>query len=339
MDEDVQDNTVQGPSIKRAVSFASSDSHSVKAPRLQPSLSSSSLVEPSSMDGNAAEESQCPPCPMLECHESKVRDMLADGKTTAMYIHDFEWFSLLKGSRGLLRSFRTRDPEIILVMKKEMGHVAVGCLAVVACHECNSVRQATQRISQSNYPSSYLTTLKAGKTYVWDVTDVVQFGQGCTLQWVGQKHKNRTFKITANIARFDDVTPKDQNMFETAKFLLSNFSLEQQAAVKAWAQSLTNSCIRVGTTCSGTDVCISVLKQTIQYINHIEAGYYIYEFYDITIYKSGLQNGRKGTTDILSDLPNDIFIQKNRFDVGFLSILLFIYRLHTNKEGILSFCL
>ena len=283
------------PSTKRGASFEPSELPSSKVAKIERTSTTSSLSEPCPMDDEKAGEGQeGPACTILDCSESKVRDMLASGTATAMYIHEFEWISLMKGSNGLLRSFKTRDHEILLVMKKDSGHVVVGCLTVVACNECSNVRLASKQLCHNSYPNSALTSLRAGKAYRWDVKDVVQFGQGCTLQWVGQRHKNRTFKITGNIARFQlDATPKEQTLSETAKFILSNFTVEQQEAVKAWAASMNNGCIRVGTTCSGTDICIAVLKQTVAYINEVEAGYH--EFLLVTLH--------------------------NRFGVGFVWIL------------------
>lgn len=61
--------------------------------------------------------------------------------------------------------------------------------------------------------------------------------------------------------------PASQTLKEIATFFVSKLSGEFKTLLQEGALAASNACIRVGSTCSGSDICVSVLRECVAFLN------------------------------------------------------------------------
>lgn len=128
------------------------------------------------------------------------------------------------------------------------------------------------------YGKRRLAAIKACKSvWIWKIgrttcakDEAVQFLD------VAPRYRNRTFVLQKHQLFSTGVPgPAKQNFYETGKFLANRMSSELGQLLWQTVSRMKekNVCLRIGTTCSGTDVCIPALRDLLAYFNdHLKAG-------------------------------------------------------------------
>lgn len=197
------------------------------------------------------------------------------GDVTCILLLATEWEMIAsKQANTLLRPFSTAARGMIVVVRRDDGHRVVGEFQI---HEATQNNQVVNK-SSVMYSSDQLQGMKKNKTiWVWRVSGINVLDEEVRLKFldIAPRFKNRPFKVRKEELRQSDQTaaaahiPKDLSYSETAKFFIAQMGdiFAMQLADRIRHLKGRNACIRVGTTCSGSDVCVSVLRQTVQFLN------------------------------------------------------------------------
>jgi hypothetical protein len=126
------------------------------------------------------------------------------------------------------------------------------------------------RSSLKEYTSAFRTLFKEGskKAYIWEIEDVTLFGQAM------KAPTNRCKGFWCETALLEKFTPElykmpGQSLQDTGEYFISKLSTEDKNALEKTAQLLDGKTISVGSTCSGTDICVPVVQATLSTLNHL----------------------------------------------------------------------
>eukprot|EP00435_Cladocopium_sp_Y103_P049637 s531_g15.t1 len=116
----------------------------------------------------------------------------------------------------------------------------------------------------------WLARLKEGLgVYRWKISDLEMMNPPLPMRAVAQKFRNRHFHM--NPQAFSDgmqiPVPKTCSLYSTAGFFIKLLSTTDYQQLKETAESLDGYRLRVGTTCSGSDIGITALKSLLKEIN------------------------------------------------------------------------
>lgn len=205
-----------------------------------------------------------------------------DSKFLCLCITDTEWFKLRNGeSCFLYRSFPAQAAtNMIVLIHSLQGYVVVGELTIADSSDHTSIVKACGKSQladhcQQMYSQEVVGKLKYNKsTWLWRISAVNVFDTPHTCKFldVAPRFKNRPFymaKETLAPATPKSI-PKRLHLFDTGKFFVDSFSDEHKQALFALLRGLNKQVIRVGTTCSGTDVCIKALQELVNVFNEME---------------------------------------------------------------------
>lgn len=222
-------------------------------------------------------------------HGAEQQDV-GSGAETALLLLQSEWDVIFHGEgpngTAILRSFNTREHFVTAIIRKEDGHYAVGKLTlgnpeVVKVTETKnfSKMKIFNRECKGMYTAAQIDSMSKNKNiWKWPLKELDWLDPSVRLPCLDEnpRFKNRTFKLPVSKlaeARNNPAIPRKLDLQDTAKFFLgqldSTARLDLQQRVASLAKS--NLCIRLGTTCSGTDVCVSVMKETVKELNKLEA--------------------------------------------------------------------
>ena len=204
---------------------------------------------------------------------ASMDELVSTGMAFAIYLQEMEWQQLLGGSRDLLKSYRSKEKSLMLVVRKGGDHLVVGAIELgnVEKHERLPARVLSKvKDTYSNQSLQHFRKLSA--TYHWVVSQLSVFDKPAALV-KSTKFKNRTFNITASMVMnpVDMKRPSSQCLKATAQYFFGMLAPDDQLQPKFIFKHLDNRCIRVGTTCSGSDICIKVLQDTVSFLNSMEA--------------------------------------------------------------------
>lgn len=201
-------------------------------------------------------------------------DVFEDGSATGLYLQEYEWNGLLKGGKTMLRSFKTREEKTLVVLRKSAAHYVVGALEIEeVVYLSNGISHELVNRVRDMYPSSHLNALRAAKSaYEWRIKSVSRFEPAGVLTHHGTKFKNRTFNITPSMVQLDggQQGPERQCLKETAKFFFNLMDGDRQRSLCFLFKAIDQRTIRVGSTCSGSDICITVLQKTVDFMNAVQ---------------------------------------------------------------------
>ena len=237
-------------------------------------------MEPQEEEGEDASVCESPGCDPED--PSSVGGQLASLSESeehyCIVLQEKEWLGLLKGSSGFLRSFKiAKSSRLIAILKKEFGYYAVAFLCVSAC---DTLVYSLRNMSPfSNvYDRDQLQQMKSWKNvFHIQLNEIEKFDAENAISFVNNKHRNRIFKLsTFQLCKGMSRAPAAMNLTETARYFMDCCGDEGRSEILRQVQQLGESGktkLRVATACSGSDICITVLEQTIAYLNTQQAGY------------------------------------------------------------------
>ena len=247
-------------SIKRKGTISSDD---MSMPQLKKQKSMKSEYENQEDSEDEAESS-------TEEHEEST--------VVCVLLQDYEWASVLKGGEGILRPFHTKNQQLTVLHRAPQGHVLKGTMTVIGCESVMIGCPSVSEIWEEVYGKRRLAAIKACKSvWIWKIgrttcakDEAVQFLD------VAPRYRNRTFVLQKHQLFSVGVPgPAKQNFYETGKFLANRMSSELGQLLWQTVSRMKekNVCLRIGTTCSGTDVRIPALRDLLAYFNdHLKAG-------------------------------------------------------------------
>ena len=226
-------------------------------------------------DASVCESPRCDPEGPSSVH-GELSSLSESEEHYCIILQEKEWLNLLKGGSGFLRSFKiAKSSRLIAILKKEIGYYAVAFLCVSAC-ETFSLRSMP---SLSNvYGRDQVQHMKSWKNvFHIQLSEIEKFDVENAISFVSNKHRNRLFKLsTTQLCKGVSRAPAAMNLAETARYFMDCCGDEGRSEILRRVQQLNQSGktkLRVATACSGSDICITVLEQTIAYLNTQQARY------------------------------------------------------------------
>ena len=113
--------------------------------------------------------------------------------------------------------------------------------------------------------------IKSGKTVVkWKLSEIDEIDTPVQVKFPTAKFKPRHFFCTREqLGQGFTIDVPPPSLFETPNFFLSLLSPQRRHHLARTARSLHGRTLRVGTACSGTDICVVALKGLIDVMNNV----------------------------------------------------------------------
>ena len=191
-----------------------------------------------------------------------------------------EWLALSAGLvDAVLRPYRTTQSVLNVLAQTSRGHEMVGEISLSGCEKVsNWTSPELKDMRQHMYSHSQFKSMKAYKNaYIWQASEINVYEESHCVRFlqVAPRFRNRPFAVPLKKlqeAAANDC-PKNLHLGETARFFLGNLPSDDQNTLRQTVRSLasTTGKIRIGTTCSGTDIVVKVLEQTLAEICRQEA--------------------------------------------------------------------
>lgn len=194
-----------------------------------------------------------------------------------IFLQRDEWVALASGVvESILRPFKTHEHDLLVLVKEDYGHLTVGRIHV----------EFALQLSDWNSVNSDLKTLYKGlsrnqtkRCYEWrlDQIDVFETAQYLRFLDFQPKYRNRTFRLSERTLTEESLVPKSigdrLHLGETARFFIERLDRESLELLKKTVSDVgrgNSPEIRLGSTCSGTDICMTVWKETVKVFNSLE---------------------------------------------------------------------
>ena len=167
-----------------------------------------------------------------------------------------------------------------MLVQTSEGHRVSGTMCVGDAIQVSWGDESTKDLCQTVYSQKQVKSMKAAKeVWRWETQEISMFDTPHMAKFIDVAPRNRNRIFTAKIQDLQPVpaaVPMRLDLTETAQYFSHLMKPADKIALQRTFKNLCksrggNGVIRVGTTCSGTDVCITVLKQTVEYLNKTEA--------------------------------------------------------------------
>lgn len=223
-----------------------------------------------------------------DASDDEGKGMTSSGENvTCLLLSDTEWSSISTCKNGTAAIFRplqtTSDTDIVAIVRGLRGYRVVGQFRVLSCKslqgQWRSKAVTTTCANLKLTPGKIASMKESKKMWLWQLEDVNKWEPERLARFVdvAPRYKNRPFVLpSATLQAIQPVSkiPIRQNLKDTARFFLNQFEEKHSSTLMQTVLNVASRTgkIRVGTTCSGTDICVRVLKETVDVLNKIQAG-------------------------------------------------------------------
>lgn len=213
-----------------------------------------------------------------EGNEQDVQDLQGEGENedmTCILLSLAEWKSLTNGSNNkIIRSFRVAaGSNICVLIRDSNGHEASGYITVSSVSQDKVFSKGHIEI----YGRSALDRMNNQWKEVWQwmITEIDVFDSPHIVRFLdlAPRFKNRTFKCTKRQLSqcSSDAYPTEFCLKQTGRFFIDQMPDQIRNGLARTIGVLDKKVIRIGTTCSGTDIIVTVLRQTVAMLNELQA--------------------------------------------------------------------
>lgn len=199
-----------------------------------------------------------------------------DESVTCMLLNTQEWCKLRSSQTTvILRPFQSNVDRFVALCLGDEGHSAVAILKVGSCTRVQNLR--TVSLPSGLYTKGDLERMKRSKVvYQWHFEEMLLLDPPHVLRFldVAPRFRNRTFTCTKKQlfeSNHSDMAPTAMCFTQTAKFFVSQMSETMRKDLADTVHLLDQQEIRIGTTCSGSDIIVPVIGKTIDFLNMSQA--------------------------------------------------------------------
>eukprot|EP00435_Cladocopium_sp_Y103_P050845 s1634_g15.t1 len=199
-------------------------------------------------------------------------------QVTCIVLSQKEWDGIAQDAVALLKPFRSRARHISALVKTHMGYSWVGVMTLksiepIDCAKCDL--KSLLGLTKGIYSKPELSQKKGSKNlFLWKCEDIIILTQPVPLTWVDNSWRNRTFVMAASrlkaATHLAEATSMD--LKATCSHFLQCCDPIYRDKIFEMVKHLSGRTLRLATACSGTDICITVIKQTLQQLNQLQAG-------------------------------------------------------------------
>ena len=211
--------------------------------------------EPSRTEPIQTEEQETNPAELVAC----------------IMLQDNSWQRLVTGKENtLIRSYNLRKMPMelqVLVMQDGSRCVYAGRFTIASTKPVTAVYS----ISNADDRKVWADRILAGKTVItWTVSELVEIDNPVQVRFPSGKFKPRHFFCSREqLGQGFTIDVPPPSLFETPNFFLSLLSPQRRDHLEGIARTLHGRTLRVGTACSGTDICLVALKGLISMMNKV----------------------------------------------------------------------
>ena len=259
--------------LPRKRSAESSDMDSFKRSKTsQSGLSSDATVAAmplhlSSEDIHAVEE------PTNEDADGNILEICGDN-LLSIVLKDSEWCGICKGGTSILKPYRTAEGKLHVLVSREAGLFFVGVIRVADCQQVEPCKLGGSwpLDMYSQYDLKHMKSLK--RLYQRSVDSVDAVNTESLVRPLQTKHSGKApfWKARSDFMYTPASPPTRLCLKETARYFFDACGENYQQILLENLKSLDGKTIKIGTACSGTDICVEVLKQTVEFFNKQQAG-------------------------------------------------------------------
>ena len=231
--------------------------------------------------------------------ESQGDVEFAEGKVMCFQLSPSEWNAFCQGrADSVVRPFRSAFEDLHILVTESKCVSLVGRATFphgqVSKVESWSSDEIKQLKDEEVYSKQQVANMKSNKAaWIWQASDIEVYDQPLHLRFLtnSPKFRNRPFALTQQQVQNQSENlnyPSRLDLQETAQFFIGQLSDDLVQSLRSTVRALAagSGKIRVGTTCSGTDIVVKVLEKTVQELNRLEAWFsqtiYIYYIYIYT---------------------------------------------------------
>ncbi|CAK9049402.1 Malate dehydrogenase 2 [Durusdinium trenchii] len=191
-----------------------------------------------------------------------------DEQVHCIVLQEREFDGILKGHQGLLRPFKSRELNLCALVRREQGYDFVGILNLYSCTPVDA-KEAAEKTSTEMYGRAEIGLMKTKKAlFYWSIQNFCVLQERSPVRWIDNAYKNRTFTMSASRLSPKYVQESVQpDLRHTCCYFMDACDAEFAERIVQSFSQLSGKCIRVGTACSGTDICVTVIRQTVETLN------------------------------------------------------------------------
>ena len=168
--------------------------------------------------------------------------------------------------------------------------IYMGTVKVDSCFQIFWKKDLKQYVTDPLEMAAWRSKMQQGnKVFVWHLTAVQVLPQPRNVKFLGGKFRNRHFVCKADqLLSGIDIDMPRPSLFSTSGFFLKLLPLKFYENVRKVAESWDGHTFRMGTTCSGSDVCVTAARSLVQQINE-EFGVSAPHFQNVLSDTNGIQ--------------------------------------------------
>ena len=277
---------VLGPSAKDKNSLSGTDSSepSSSTKRKQDSWdsypSSDSLASKkarSSSHASCPDSSDSLPCqgvPVDGSHREQADEDedSAPRMVKAIVLSQVEWQQAKQEGSCLLRAFKPGQMELAAVTRVGYSYQYVGRIGFKKLEDVTKHTIQGLHFRCSNiYSHREVSRMRLSSKWLWlcEVNHCQPVSEPVDLPWLDTKFRNRVFKLNlqdqSQTPSKKVSVPSKLEIGETAQYMFDRWPQGRQKLLWDRLAHFHSKRLRLGTTCSGSDVCIAVVKQAIEH--------------------------------------------------------------------------
>lgn len=195
----------------------------------------------------------------------------------AVRLTEKEWQAICRGeAKGILRPEKSTGNCIMVVLSESCSAESFSAVGMICIDRfvdislvANQKAYLEENLGSAIDAASTSTSSKRYKWF-WRLSLTYSFIQPTRHLNLKRKGMNRCFVLPLKDLQEGDSSERlvPANLVDTAKFFISRLPQEDQNTLYKVGEALSGSgVIRVGTTCSGTDICLAALKGALDTIS------------------------------------------------------------------------
>lgn len=228
-----------------------------------------------SMAGEGVEENVAIP------DDLDIQDDGKDQELTCLQLLPREWAAITSEvSDSILRPFRSTSAELYVLVDGDQGPQMVGHVVVddSSCEVESWTSSLMMNLQREVYSKEQIATMKGHKTaWLWhfQAVDIYENPHVVRFLDMAPRFRNRPFMVSQSQLQCEALNkvPRKMDLVDTAEFFIGLLGEDRMKLLQQTVRHLSQKSakIRVGTTCSGADICVKALQSTVNYLNSVQA--------------------------------------------------------------------
>ena len=196
-----------------------------------------------------------------------------DDNVTCIVLREEEWSGLCRGGLHIYKPNRAVQEELYVCVQRK--NVLYFGIAEFAGSNSVDLKGAWPEWANNMYSTYHLKHFKSLKRlFHWNLKSIDMVEEESEVRPLRPKHSgHQPFRRPTSDFKYTPARPPaNLCLKETARYFMETSGDSYIRPLLENLRSLKGKTIRVGTACSGTDICVTVLKQTLEFFNEQEAG-------------------------------------------------------------------